>query len=454
MATAVRRQLVRRYLRERLSLAPLLEQGVARVDRERGIIYGAKIISPVSENKRYYKPSAVKEALSLYEKRAINTDHPDKPGDSRSVKETFAWLENVRQDEDGGARGDIHLLDPNDPFSIKLMNAAEKNPSLFGLSHNAEGEGYTDERGVFVVERITRVHSVDLVTDPATTRGLFEDRNMPCTIRTVLEAASKKLPAARKKTAGRLKRLLREYDEGGKKEDVALMDDEMDMGGDDMGGKDWRQCLIDASGELLKSEDPEAHEIAKKIHKLLAPESAEEPMEESEEEDKKRDEESEEKLEEEEDKDLEESGSDEIRGKNQDGQRRAMWAKDPENPYAESRQRRRLSPGTKALQERVERLEEEKRVSELKTWLREEVEKRKIIWSVELQESLLPLKDRKAITRILDQIPKVVPASSGRQMPRSQAPVSRALAESLGLAKAPTNGQEFAQALHQLAGAR
>lgn len=32
---------------------------------------------------------------------------------------------------------------------------------------------------------------------------------------------------------------------------------------------------------------------------------------------------------------LKESGSNEIRGKNQDAQIRAMWAKDPDNPYAD-----------------------------------------------------------------------------------------------------------------------
>src|SRR5690606_5116866 len=45
-----------------------------------------------------------------------------------------------------------------------------------GFSHNVEAK--TTKRGQsLIVEDILRVHSVDLVADPATTRGLFESKN-------------------------------------------------------------------------------------------------------------------------------------------------------------------------------------------------------------------------------------------------------------------------------------
>ena len=46
-----------------------------------------------------------------------------------------------------------------------------------GFSHNVEAR--TARRGDrVVVEAITRVQSVDLVADPATTRGLFESQDI------------------------------------------------------------------------------------------------------------------------------------------------------------------------------------------------------------------------------------------------------------------------------------
>ena len=49
---------------------------------------------------------------------------------------------------------------------------AEHAAENVGFSHNVEAGGPRDDR--VVVEAITRVQSVDLVADPATTRGLFE----------------------------------------------------------------------------------------------------------------------------------------------------------------------------------------------------------------------------------------------------------------------------------------
>lgn len=419
-----------------------------RVDRENGVIYGVKVLGPESANRRRYTLEAIRAAVSLYEGAPVNADHPTKPDDSRSVHDCFAWLEHVRVDRDGGLRGDLHLLDPGSPLSVKLMTAAEQRHDLFGLSHNATGQGYTDQDGTFVCEVIESLTSVDLVTDPATTRGLFERRTMKLTLRQLLEAASKKIPARRKRAANGLRKLLEDYGEEGDKGDVALMDDEMDMAPEAPAGKDWKQCLIDAIAELHKSDDPEAHDMAGKLHKLLKPEA---PMEEAEGDSPEAGSEKEPEDKEQED-DLEESGSDEIRGKNQDGQKRAMFAKS-DNPYEESRKnRRKLSPTARALQERIDKLEADKREAELKTWLREACETRKLTWTVALQEAVLPLKDRKAIGRVLDQM-KTVAASQGRGLPRSQGqPAQRTLVE--GLEKAPTTAKEFADGLHQLAGSR
>ena len=48
-------------------------------------------------------------------------------------------------------------------------------PQIYGLSHNARGEGYEDKKsGKFIVNKVAEVRHVDLVADPATTHSLAE----------------------------------------------------------------------------------------------------------------------------------------------------------------------------------------------------------------------------------------------------------------------------------------
>ena len=71
-----------------------------------------------------------------------------------------------------GLFADFHF-NPKHTLSEQLLWDAEHAPENVGFSHNVEAR--TARRGDrVVVEAITRVQSVDLVADPATTRGLFE----------------------------------------------------------------------------------------------------------------------------------------------------------------------------------------------------------------------------------------------------------------------------------------
>ena len=58
----------------------------------------------------------------------------------------------------------------------RICEAAERMPDVFGLSHNAGGDGDYDKNGIFVVSNIVEVRHVDLVADPATTKSLQESR--------------------------------------------------------------------------------------------------------------------------------------------------------------------------------------------------------------------------------------------------------------------------------------
>jgi hypothetical protein len=166
---------------------------LVRVDRAAGVLHGVKVLGRQSRNGRRYLPAALRAALRLYEGAKVNINHPERGGGKdRAVTDRFGVLRRVRLEADG-IRADLHYLTRH-PLAEMIAEAAERMPEALGLSHNAEGR--TARRGgVETVEEITRVVSVDLVSDPATTGGLFEslsaghyDRELDG--RTLVEAVS------------------------------------------------------------------------------------------------------------------------------------------------------------------------------------------------------------------------------------------------------------------------
>lgn len=155
------------------NLLEVVTSSAVKVDREAGIIHGVRILGSESRNGREYSKAAIAQAKPLYEGRVVNVGHPSRsnPGAERSVDDRIGWLSNVRE-ENNGLTGDLNFL-KSDPRAEKICEAAERNPALFGLSHNAEGR-VVRNGAKFLVEQIEAVRSVDIVSDPATTRSLFE----------------------------------------------------------------------------------------------------------------------------------------------------------------------------------------------------------------------------------------------------------------------------------------
>ena len=162
-----------------------IDRAGPRVDREKGIVFGVKVVGRRSPNAHKvegadsteYTLEALQRALPQYNCN-VNVDHPDreKPHKDRSAQDRFAWIEEARATDDG-IFGDLHFLDPSDPLAIRVMNAAEKRPEAFALSHNAFGRGKVQDRK-YIVTEIPEVRSVDLVADGGTNRSLFES-NQP-----------------------------------------------------------------------------------------------------------------------------------------------------------------------------------------------------------------------------------------------------------------------------------
>lgn len=161
-----------------------------KVDRESGVIHGVKVLGVHSRNKGGYdySPDAMKTAAALYEGTEVNTNHPDrsKPNATRKVEERIGWLRNCRVVEGDGVYADLHVLKTHS-FAQPLFEAAERNPALLGLSHNADGATVT-RGGKRIVESIERVRSVDLVGNPATNQTLFESEAPVTTKTTTIKA--------------------------------------------------------------------------------------------------------------------------------------------------------------------------------------------------------------------------------------------------------------------------
>jgi hypothetical protein len=157
------------------SVIPLQERTTSnslRIDATAGVLRDVKVLGRRSRNGRCYTSAALRSALPHYEGVQVNINHPPRGAAGESpLGDRFGVLRRVRLRSDG-IYADLHYLTRH-PLAEMIVEAARRMPEALGLSHNAEGRAVMRD-GVEIVEEITRVVSVDLVSDPATTCGLFE----------------------------------------------------------------------------------------------------------------------------------------------------------------------------------------------------------------------------------------------------------------------------------------
>lgn len=149
-----------------------------RSDPARGVLRGVKLLGLKSRNGRRYAESALRQAVGLYEGSKVNVNHPSRdPLGPRDYRDRLGVVRNARLEIGNGLFGDLHF-NPKHPLAEQLAWDAEYAPQNVGLSHNVLARTRRDG-GETVVEAITRVQSVDLVADPATTSGLYESQDEP-----------------------------------------------------------------------------------------------------------------------------------------------------------------------------------------------------------------------------------------------------------------------------------
>jgi hypothetical protein len=149
-----------------------------RVDRNAGVIRGVKVLGIESRNGRTYLPDAIAQAVALYDGAKVNVNHPKgNPTSPRDYQDRIGTIRNAMVRVGEGVFGDFHF-NPKHALAEQLMWDAEHAPENVGFSHNVEAK-VSRQGDRVLIEAITRVQSVDLVADPATTRGLYEAAEDP-----------------------------------------------------------------------------------------------------------------------------------------------------------------------------------------------------------------------------------------------------------------------------------
>jgi len=138
-------------------------------------IPGCKILGFKSRNNRTYTKEAIQAAVSKYEGVKVNLDH-NTGTDPRKFSDRFGRMVNVRFQPGQGLFGDLQY-NPKHPLAEAFQWWIKNDHTAIGLSHNATAEVQNTAEGGEIVTEIRDVDSVDLVADPATTRGLFEAYN-------------------------------------------------------------------------------------------------------------------------------------------------------------------------------------------------------------------------------------------------------------------------------------
>lgn len=163
-----------------------------RVNRANSTISGVLLCGLRSENNRDYLPAALRRDGKKYGGKPVYCNHGREVTIERKIAKV---LPEITYDADGKPYGTL-LVNPKHPMAESLFWAAENDPSFYGMSHVAMCKtSYDQSTGREVVEAIDSVESIDLVADPATTKGLHESKskgNPMFTIKKFLEGVAHK----------------------------------------------------------------------------------------------------------------------------------------------------------------------------------------------------------------------------------------------------------------------
>lgn len=141
------------------------------IDEDNRVLKNVVILGSKSKNNRKYSGQALRSGVPIFEGIRAYLNH-DKKAKVRKVEDLIGRFQNVRVEEER-LIGDLHLI-PDDGKAAKVINIAKTMPDIVGSSIHAFGK-FRNERGTAIIEQFVKGSSIDVVTDPATTKGLFEE---------------------------------------------------------------------------------------------------------------------------------------------------------------------------------------------------------------------------------------------------------------------------------------
>lgn len=146
------------------------------------VVKNCKVNANRSKNKVFYSDPVLEAATPLYEGAQVYFDHEDLGAamfgwGPRSTLRLAGQIRNLKF-APNGHRCDFYILPSVAGTAENYGLAADIAfaPGIMGFSHvvYCETADKLDDEGYEHVTKITSVESVDLVTKPATTRGMFE----------------------------------------------------------------------------------------------------------------------------------------------------------------------------------------------------------------------------------------------------------------------------------------
>ena len=140
------------------------------------MVRGMKLLGLESRNGRTYDTHGVRStAAGRLTGARVFLNHPAQATDARRYQDQIGSVVSARYRESQGHFGDVRF-NPKHPVYEQLMWDIRNNPSGLGMSINASLKvgRQRDSAGRIVVEGIHSIRSVDIVTHPATTNGVFE----------------------------------------------------------------------------------------------------------------------------------------------------------------------------------------------------------------------------------------------------------------------------------------
>lgn len=140
------------------------------------LVRGVKLLGLTSKNGRNYDTHGVRStAIEHLNGARVFVNHPAQPSDSRRYEDQIGSVESAKYVSGKGFYGDVRF-NPKHPVYEQLNWDIRNNPKGLGMSINAtlSVARQRDNQGRLVVEGIRSIRSVDLVTHPATTDGVFE----------------------------------------------------------------------------------------------------------------------------------------------------------------------------------------------------------------------------------------------------------------------------------------